>query len=252
MPSRPAKNAASEFEQRAADLIAAAPTPEVRKTYQHDLRALRRRGIDTFDALVEALPRTKGSVAETALRLVVRFGRAKAVPILLPLLEWGSAWALAELGGARACAGCIAVLRSGGAVPLRVAAAYALTFMHDDRAASALIDHLRDSAEDSGVRGQCAEGLAELFECNKKHRLYRKAAKAALDGLADPSPTVRFWSAFALGKMCHRAAIPALRGLAGDRADCPSMWRVCDEASDAIAWIEGRATPLRSPMRTEP
>jgi len=245
MSPRPVKNANSEFEEHATDLIAAAP-PQFRRIYQRDLRALQKRGVHTFDALATALPRMKGRVAETALRLVTGFGRAKAVPVLVPLLERGSAWALADLGGARACAACLAVLRSDVHVRVRVAAAYALTFMHDDRAGPALIDCVRDRTEDTEVRAQAAEGLAELFEMNARHRLFKTAAKVALAGLSDPSPTIRFWCAFALGKMRYRPAIPALRRVVKrDRALCPGWWRVADEARDAIAWIEGRPTPGR-------
>ncbi|MGC4114480.1 MAG: hypothetical protein QM765_07690 [Myxococcales bacterium] len=246
------KTSTEEFQRRAGQLIASAAWPDHRRIYERDLRSLARREINTFDALARALPRLKGSVATTAVQLAKEFGRAKAVPVLLPLLEWGSASVLAELGGARACTGCIAVLNGDGPLQARVAAAYALTFMHDDRAASALLHCVSDQADDPGVRGQAAEGLAELFEFHKQHPLYRKAARTALKGLANPSPVVRFWCAFALGKMRHRPALPVLRRVAkSDRAVCPGMWRVCDEASDAIAWIEGRQAPDRTPGKDD-
>jgi HEAT repeat protein len=162
------------------------------------------------------------------------------------LLAAEASKALANLGGVQARRGCVRVLDSDAPQLARYAATYALAFMRDDEAASTVVALVLDPREDPQIRGQAAEGLDYFGREDGPHR--RLAARAALRGLDDPSPVVRFWCAFALGAMPYPVAIPVLRKLARrDKAVSPGWWRVCDEAADAIAAMEGRDPPERVP-----
>jgi HEAT repeat protein len=164
------------------------------------------------------------------------------------LLAGEASKALANLGGAQARRGCVRVLDSDAPRPARYAATYALAFMRDDAAARTLAALVLDPGEDPEIRGQAGEGFDHFGREGGPHR--RLAVRAALRGLDDPSPVVRFWCAFALGAMPYPRAIPALRKLARrDTAVCPGWWRVCDEAADAVAHMEGRPTPERTPIQ---
>lgn len=105
---------------------------------------------------------------------------------------------------------------------------------------------LVNPSESSSLRGQAGEGLAELYDCHfvKCHgrtRQYRRAGELLIAMLSDPSPEVRFWSCFALGKMRYRLALCALNQLADkDPAVHDQWWSVGEEAADAIGWIKGR------------
>jgi len=60
---------------------------------------------------------------------------------------------------------------------------------------------------------------------------------------------VRFWSAFALGKLRSRRAVAHLRDLLTDATGVPGWWSVGEEAFDAIEVIEGRTPPERTRNR---
>ena len=225
----------------------------MRRDYAGGLRLLRKEGIHSFAALVRALPRLSGTAAWTAIRLLEQRGRRSAsalVPILAladQTIAVEAAKALANLGGARARSGCVRLLESDAPRAARYAAAYALAMMRDDEAARTVVGLVVDQREDPAIRGQAAEGLDYFGREGGPHR--RLAIRTAFRGLADPSPTVRFWCAFALGAMRHTPAVPALARLARrDKVVCPGWWRVCDEAADAVAVIEGRLPPERTPV----
>lgn len=97
------------------------------------------------------------------------------------------------------------------------------------------------------VRGQAAEGIHNMFDAaDRRKRRFRKAKETLLEVIEFDDPDVRFWCCFALGGMKDPAVLPVLRRIARtDKRMCPGWWRVCDEAKDAIATIEGRRSPLR-------
>jgi HEAT repeat protein len=180
-------------------------------------------------------------------------GRAKGVSALLrrlphlhPVVAWHAVGrVLPELGGKHAYRALVQTLREHPDPALREAAAYALWQFRDDRAHPLLLAALRDPAEDPRVRGQAAETLGYTTR-DARTRRYKETARALVDALGDPSPTVRFWAASALGGMRARAATPALRRLAAtDQAVCPGWWRVADEAADALVRITGGTLPER-------
>jgi hypothetical protein len=110
---------------------------------------------------------------------------------------------------------------------------------------AALLRVLADASRPDLVRGQAAESIGNVLAFKSRHRQRTQAGRILIDCLGDPSPVVRFWSAFALGSMPYRKALPALRVLTTDQEICPDWWRVGDEASDAIDRIKGREPPDR-------
>lgn len=242
-----------DFNEGVDSLLASAPSSKVRRDYQRGLRLLREGGVNSFEKLTTALTRMRGLAGWTAISLLEQRGRS-AAPALVSIVARGdeslaaeASKALANLGGARARRGCIRILQRDAATAARYAATYALAFMRDDEAARTLVALVLDQDEDPKIRGQAAEGLDHFGREGGPHR--RLAIRTALRGLDDPSPVVRFWCAFALGAMRYTPAIPALRNLARrDKAVCPGWWRVCDEAADAIAVMEGRLPPERTRM----
>ncbi len=145
----------------------------------------------------------------------------------------------------------------------REAAAYALAFswsaLGDSRCAASISDAFltvfcnRD--EPASLRGQVAEGFAYMHgPCvgmrDRRRRTYRQAGQSLLAALSDPAPEVRFWSAFALGSIYYRPALPALRRLAGnDQGRFDRWWTVGEEASDAVDRMEGHEPPERTLRR---
>jgi HEAT repeat protein len=110
----------------------------------------------------------------------------------------------------------------------------------------ALCDVLCDTTRPAGVRSHAAEALAAQIGASAPHSSGRDAATTALMGtLGDPDSGVRFWSAFALGELRAVEALPALHGLVTDENLVDGWWTVGEEATDAIASIEGRTPPER-------
>ena len=68
---------------------------------------------------------------------------------------------------------------------------------------------------------------------------FRRAVAVAMKCLDDPSAEVRFWSIFALWSLEAKVAIPKLRKMVKhDKAMCPWMWPVNEEAKDALYFLE--------------
>lgn len=110
----------------------------------------------------------------------------------------------------------------------------------------ALLDVVTDETHSERLRGQAAEAIAECLEYSADAEARDRASDLLIDLLRDASPTVRFWAAFALGKLRAASALPALRELKADSALAPGWWTVGDEAADAIEAIEGRPPPARA------
>lgn len=108
-----------------------------------------------------------------------------------------------------------------------------------------LLEIYESPDETAVVRAQAAEGIGNHLGCaDQRRRLFQRATRLLITGLSDSSAGVRFWSAFALGAMRTRKALPALRELLSDTTPCIGWWPVCDEAADAIASIERRAQDI--------
>lgn len=135
-----------------------------------------------------------------------------------------------------------ALLRRDPEPQVRRTAAYVFTFWFQPRAPAALIPALEDTAEQTNIRGQAAEGIGNVLREDLGSPQLRARAIAALRrGLADPSAEVRFWCLYALGSMMATEARAEIEHLAAtDEGICPYMWRVCHEAADVLTyWAEG-------------
>jgi HEAT repeat protein len=133
----------------------------------------------------------------------------------------------------------IAILQDGDRVYNRVEAAYALRVLSGEATTMALERTLTNRAENPRVRAFAAEGLADSHRSASHDVLLRT--------LRDPSAQVRFWCAFALGKMHDERALPILQRLAStDKRIVRGWWSVSKEARDAI---EEMQRPFGIPYR---
>jgi len=150
----------------------------------------------------------------------------------------------------------IRLFQEGQTAHVRFFAGYALAWMGFPNRNPVFIKCLRNRKESENVRGLAAEALEMLHgKCPVKSRLrrYRTAENALIKSLSDSSPTVRFWSCFALGGMGSKRAVELLSHLKRfDRALCPGWWYVREEASDALNWIQGRDSSHRIPVHMRP
>jgi hypothetical protein len=133
------------------------------------------------------------------------------------------------------------IVQNGVVIHNKEAATYAISFSENGTSALAiLIDILSNSENHERVRGQAAEGIGLVLEY-RRSKLRTAAEEILLKSLKDPSPTIRFWSCYAVGSLKMKNAIPILKELqANDHAVCPGWWYISEEAEDAIEWINGR------------
>ena len=157
---------------------------------------------------------------------------------------------LSHRNGAKLIANLARVMRSGDQAYSREAAAYALSWGKDRKAAEALLTCAMDSGEQDSVRAQAVEGLANHFDlAPRKTKLQLKAEELMLLMLDSPSATLRFWACFGLGSLRCQKAIPRLRKIAReDTSVYPGWWYVSEEAEDALERIAGRTTESRTPV----
>lgn len=89
------------------------------------------------------------------------------------------------------------------------------------------------------LRGDAADVVALHAPKDRRTIAFRRAVSVAMKCLGDPSAEVRFWSIFALWSLEAKVAIPKLRRMAKyDKAMCPWMWPVNEEAKDALYFLE--------------
>jgi hypothetical protein len=120
----------------------------------------------------------------------------------------------------------------------------------ETRALEALMAMLGDTSRSGVIRGHAAEAIGERLQFSGPDDPGREAAELRfVQLLSDASPDVRFWSAFGLGKLRTRHAVPALRKLTNDDTAVVGWWTVGEESADAIDIIEGREPPERTMAR---
>lgn len=149
-------------------------------------------------------------------------------------LRWESAKVLGIIGSKRAVRPLITSLLEAESVESRTAAAYALGFIGDKRALDPLLHVLLNHKEEAKVRGEAAEALALLRDT--------RAVVPLIECLKDDSPEVRFWSAYALGELGDKKALPELERLATiDEAVLPEWGKISNEAASAIESIQAKS-----------
>jgi thioredoxin-like negative regulator of GroEL len=159
-----------------------------------------------------------------------------------------AAQALSETPGRHVRRGLEQLLSSHVSPHVRAKAAWALGFHASGKeAAPSLMRVLGDPNEDTDVRCHAAEALGHLAP--EEHS---EVLAGLLHALADRSPEVRFWSAFALGNLGDERAIPALRRVAdSDTESVEGWWSIRKEALDSIDQIELLTRNARGPRGVE-
>jgi HEAT repeat protein len=124
---------------------------------------------------------------------------------------------------------------------LRLSIVFALSWQRDMRSWTIFIKIFGDENESPAVRAQAAEGLAYYFYRKRRGTpSFHSAIELLEEALADPSPDVRYYAAFALGAAGERGSVPALRRIAKDKSTSENfVGTVGDEAMDAITQIKG-------------
>jgi HEAT repeat protein len=159
---------------------------------------------------------------------------------------WERAKAIVLQDDRKAVPGLIEELRNSRDVEVRTSAAYALGWLHDKRAVQPLLSALLNVKEHKRVRGEAAEVLGHMCISRSNAQVFDGLLKT----ISDQSSEVRFWSAFALGLIGNRRAIPALQRLVeSDKATVRGWWAVSKEATDAIARINIRRSNNISPRK---
>jgi HEAT repeat protein len=143
-----------------------------------------------------------------------------------------AAQALGELGAQSARDHLLKTLQVDEDMQSRRAAAYALGLIGDTSAVPDLIAVLCDPAQPPALRGMVAEALADLGDTS--------AASGLHDVLFEPSAEVRFWAAYALGRLGTSDVVAALKRLSSDGAEVPGYGTVAEESARAISLILDR------------
>lgn len=231
--------------QRLREILSAMP-PDFRNTVEADLQHLSRAEVREYPELLklpleDSIPVTTRCIGLWALS---RLNDDRGVAAMLVALHdpvaavrAAAARALGDQGGQIAPSALpdLGPLLQDSAEEVRRAAVYALGTLGAAPEVAALARVVANPNETNHVRGAAAEALADLRE---------DAARPVLRHLlVDPSAEVRYWAAFALGEIGSVEELTALATLAGgDSGQAENGRMVSDEAAEAIARIESRAT----------
>lgn len=122
------------------------------------------------------------------------------------------------------------LLADGEGVERRCAAAYAVGCSGAPSAVPSLVAALLNRDEHDRLRAHAAEALGNQGD--------RSVVEPLLSVLKEPSSEIRFWSAFALGRLRDPRALPDLEHLAQtDHRFVEGWWEVSREAESAIEEI---------------
>jgi HEAT repeat protein len=205
-----------------------------------DVRAVERAGGRTFQGLLELLgdPDQTEDLRVLAAWILGRLHRQEAVTDLLSTLcdpsvrmQVESMLSLALLRNELAVPELIKRARTAGDVEVRTIAVLALGGIGGKDAHAELRRILKDKGEEKTVRGAAAEQLGQIGDTADVPLL--------INALKDPADEVRYWSAFGLGQIEDRRALPALRRLARtDEGVLPGRGSIAEEANAAMTRIE--------------
>ena len=145
----------------------------------------------------------------------------------------------------------IEIVRASPDTSARKWAAHALGYTFDIRAKPALLETVRNTAEDLDVRCHAVEALGCMLQT---HRGQGDVREALRDLLQEDNAELRFWAAYALGNVGISEDLPALQVLAdSDHRLVEGWWPVSREAAEGIEHIRERARRYtRRSTRTAP
>src|SRR5689334_717386 len=155
------------------------------------LEELVERGILTFEDLISRLPAMTTDERWTPLEALVFFGKGRAIPALLKLVDnpavphrWQLLWYFDRMGGERAFQALVRLMRTDVEVDVRAQAAYRLHWLFDLRACDLLMEVLENQAETARVRAEAAEGIGFLLNLSdRRTRLFKRATRLLIETL---------------------------------------------------------------------
>ena len=199
------------FTQRVNAVVERA-APEHRPQMQLDVETILAHNVaSSADLVAIALADdTAVELARVALWLLGALGATEASGSVINALSRPDATVRAEaaktlalLAAVDAVEPLIGALRQDPEENVREAAAYALGLLGDSAAVPVLSDVAADIRQPPALRGMAMEALSDLNAT--------QVAELIVEALDDPSGEVRYWSAYALGRIGDKSAIPALR-----------------------------------------
>jgi HEAT repeat protein len=233
----------SESFEEALKAILEKLDPQFRDAGERDIQTLVQAGATSLERTRTLCvdPDVHARARSLACWALGRLGDKEAIPAILRALEdddlsvrVASAHALGELDDALAVEPLIRSLKLDPSLDVRQMAAWSLGRIGDATALNPLVAVLGALEESPSVRAECAEALGELGQ--------DAAVMPLLEALRDPSPEVRFFSAFALGQIGDVRALPALQHVAAaDEGTAQGWGSVREEAADAIEAIHARS-----------
>lgn len=150
-------------------------------------------------------------------------------------LAWEAAKALIIFDSSKVTDRLIQILFDSPNVESRAAAAYALGFRGDKKAASYLMRVVRSETETDYVRSEALEAIGVLSVRN------HDTIKGLTELLSHNSISIRFWAAYALASIAKKKDEEVIAELnrvsAEDKALLAGWWTVASEASYALSCI---------------
>jgi HEAT repeat protein len=210
--------------------------------YWKDLEAVQAAGISTVSELITALnDATQDSeVRLSACTLLAWLNERDATAALEQAfveaqddgLIWEAAKALEHLRAKRAAPALIRMLKHGNSTK-QAAAAWLLGLLGLRETIRPVWTAAMDPALNVLVRGHAIEALGLLQA--------KEAVQDLTSLLADRSPDLRYWAAYALGQIGDPSSVPALQRMANvDDAVLPGGFSLRQEALDALDNIRER------------